>query len=89
MRYYIYLFITIPFISFSQIQINEIFADNGICCLDDSLETEDFVEIINVGPAPVNIAGYFFGDENGGSIIPSGYPEITTISTGQVLLLWF
>ena len=53
------------------------------------METEDFVEIINTGPAPVNIAGYFFGDENGGSIIPSGYPELTTVSSGQVLLLWF
>ena len=89
MRYYLYLFIAIPFISFSQIQVNEIFADNGACCLDDSLETEDFVEIINTGPAPVNIAGYFFGDGNGGSIIPSGYPELTTVSSGQVLLLWF
>ena len=69
MRYYLYLFIAIPVISFSQIQVNEIFADNGACCLDDSLETEDFVEIINTGPAPVNIAGYFFGDENGGGTV--------------------
>ena len=89
MRYYLYLFIAIPIISFSQIQVNEIFADNGECCLDDSLETEDFLEIINTGSAPVNIAGYYFGDQDGGSIIPSGYPEITTISSGQVLLLWY
>ena len=89
MRYYLYLFIAIPIISFSQIQVNEFLADNGECCLDDSLETEDFVELINLGSAPVNIAGYYFGDQDGGSTIPSGYPEMTTISSGQVLLLWF
>ena len=79
----------IPLFSFSQLQVNEIFADNGDCCLDDSLETEDFLEIINMGAAPVDIAGYYFGDQDGGSVIPAGYPEITTISSGGVLTIWF
>ena len=79
----------LPILAVSQIQINEIFADNGDCCLDDSLETEDFLELINVGDFPIDIAGYYFGDQDGGSVIPSGYPETTTISSGQVLLLWF
>ena len=78
-----------PLFLFSQIQINEIFADNGNCCLDDSLETEDFLEIINTGTSPIDLAGYYFGDQDGGSVIPSGYPEITTISAGGLLLLWF
>jgi hypothetical protein len=78
-----------PIFIFSQIQINEIFADNGDCCLDDSLETEDFLELINVGSSPIDLAGYYFGDQDGGSVIPSGYPEITTISAGGLLLLWF
>lgn len=73
----------------SQIQINEIFADNGDCCFDESLETEDFVEIVNVGDSPIDIAGYYFGDQDGGSVIPGGSPEITTISSGGILLLWF
>ena len=79
----------LPILSISQIQINEIFADNGSCCLDDSLETEDFIEIINMSQAPIDVAGYFFGDGNSGSIIPSGFPEITTINGGGLLLLWF
>ena len=79
----------LPVFAFSQIQLNEIFADNGDCCLDDSLETEDFIEIINMGSSPIDIAGYYFGDQDGGSTIPSGYPELTTISSGGLLLLWF
>ena len=73
----------------AQIQVNEFFADNGDCCLDDSLEMEDFVEVINLGSAPIDLAGYYFGDENGGSVIPSGFPQLTTVSGGGVLLFWF
>ena len=85
----LYTLLLVPFLIFAQIQINEIFADNGDCCLDDSLETEDFLELINVGPSPIDLAGYYFGDQDGGSVIPSGYPELTTISSGGLLLLWF
>ena len=73
----------------AQIQVNEIFADNGDCCFDEFLETEDFVELINTGEFPIDLAGYYFGDQNGGSVIPSGFPELTTISAGSVLVLWF
>ena len=83
------IFLLLPFWGNTQIQINEIFADNGDCCLDDSLETEDFLEVINLGDAPVDLAGYYFGDQDGGSIIPSAFPETTTISAGGILLLWF
>ncbi len=73
----------------AQIQVNEFFADNGDCCLDDFNETEDFLELINLGPSPIDLAGYFFGDQDGGTTIQSGYPEITTISSGGVLVLWY
>ncbi len=82
-------FFLFPSLCFSQIQINEIFADNGSCCLDNFGETEDFVEIINMGPSPINLAGYFFGDMNSGSIIPFDLPEETTISSGDVFVLWY
>tara|TARA_B100000902_G_scaffold398646_1_gene466205 strand:+ start:1570 stop:4980 length:3411 start_codon:yes stop_codon:yes gene_type:complete len=88
-KFIVFMLFLWPILVASQIQINEIFADNGDCCLDDSLETEDFLELINVGDFPIDIAGYYFGDQDGGSVIPSGYPETTTISSGQVLLLWF
>ena len=88
-KLYIYILLCLPFLVSAQIQVNEIFADNGDCCLDEYLETEDFLEIINAGISPIDIAGYYFGDQDGGSVIPSGFPEVTTISSGGVLLLWF
>ena len=83
------IFLIVPFLMIAQIQVNEIFADNGDCCFDEFLETEDFVELINTGDSPVDLAGYYFGDQDGGSVIPSGFPELTTISAGSVLVLWF
>jgi len=88
-RNILYIFLIVPFLMIAQIQVNEIFADNGDCCFDEFLETEDFVELINTGDSPVDLAGYYFGDQDGGSVIPSGFPELTTISAGSVLVLWF
>ena len=65
MKNYLYIILLIPFISFSQIQINEFLADNGSCCLDDFGEPEDFVEIINLSAESLDLAGYYFGDLNG------------------------
>ena len=45
---YLLFLLLIPFNVTSQILVNEIFADNGTCCLDDFDEEEDFVEIINL-----------------------------------------
>ena len=89
MKKYLYFLLFTPFIFYGQIQINEIFADNGNCCLDEASETEDYLELINTGPSPIDLAGYYFGDQDGGSVIPSGSPELTTISSGGLLLLWF
>jgi len=89
MRKYLYFLLFTPLIFCGQIQINEIFADNGNCCLDEASETEDYLELINIGPSPIDLAGYYFGDQDGGSVIPSGSPELTTISSGGLLLLWF
>ena len=79
----------IPVFCLSQIQINEIFANNENCCLDDFNETEDFIEIINLGDEAIDLAGYYFGDMNSGSQIPDNNPEFTVISPGGLLVLWF
>ena len=89
MKRYIQILILFPFISFSQIQVNEFFADSGDCCLDDFGEAEDFVEIINLSAEDLDLAGYYFGDLNGGTIIGDDSPEITTISSGGIKVLWF
>jgi hypothetical protein len=78
-----------PALVFSQIQINEFFTDNQNCCLDNFVETEDFVEIINNGPSPINLAGFYFGDLNSGSTIPSGFPEETTVGSGELFVIWY
>jgi len=89
MKLYIYILLFIPFITFSQIQINEFFADSGDCCLDGVGETEDFVEVINLSAEPLDLAGYYFGDGSGGTIIGSTNTELTTIPSGGVKVLWF
>ena len=86
---YLLFLLLIPFNVTSQILVNEIFADNGTCCLDDFDEEEDFVEIINLSSQSVDLAGYYFGDLNGGSTIPDGFPELTTIPPGELLVLWY
>ncbi len=85
----LYILLIVPFLMIAQIQINEFMADSGDCCLDDFGEEEDFVEIINIGSFPIDISGYFFGDGNDGSFIPSGFPELTTIDAGGVLVIWY
>ena len=86
---YLLFLLLLPFNLTSQILVNEIFADNGTCCLDDFDEEEDFLEIINLSNQPIDLAGYYFGDLNGGSTIPAGFPETTTIQPGGILVLWF
>ena len=88
-QFFTILFFLFSSLTFSQIQINEFMADSGDCCLDDFGEEEDFVEIINVGSSPIDISGYFFGDGNDGSFIPSGFPELTTVDAGGVLVIWY
>ena len=75
---YIFFLLALPFCGFSQILVNEIFADNGECCLDDYDEAEDFIEIINLSSDPIDLAGYYFGDLNGGTTISSSDSIKTT-----------
>jgi len=89
MKNYLYIILLIPFISFSQIQINEFLADNGSCCLDDFGEPEDFVEIINLSAESLDLAGYYFGDLNGGTIIGGTDASLTTVASGEIKVLWF
>ena len=88
MKLYIYL-LFIPLITFSQIQINEFISDNGDCCLDNFGEAEDFVEIINLSPESIDLAGYYFGDLNGGTVISNTDADLTIIPTGGLKVLWF
>ena len=63
--------------------------DNGECCLDDFDEPEDFIEIINLSAEDLDLAGYYFGDLNGGTVIADTDPTLTTIPSGGLKVLWF
>lgn len=89
MKRYIYILLLLPIISLCQIQINEFFADNGDCCLDDFDEAEDFIEVINLSSETIDLAGYYFGDLGGGTIITDSEPETTMIPSGGIKVLWF
>ena len=52
-------------------------------------EAEDFVEVINLSAQPLDLAGYYFGDGNGGTTIGSTNTELTTIPSGGIKVLWF
>ena len=89
MKLHTYILLFIPFVTFSQIQINEFFADGGICCEDDFGEIEDFVEVVNLSGETLDLAGYYFGDGGGGTTIGAANPELTTIPSGGIKVLWF
>lgn len=54
----------IPFTSFSQIVINEGSNRNFNSILDEDQEAEDWIELYNVGDAPVNLEGYTLTDNS-------------------------
>lgn len=74
--------------------INEILADNSICCPDTTggaAEFDDWIEIYNAGKAPVDIGGMYLSQDKDKPTkhkIPSTNPALTTIQPGGFLILW-
>jgi len=71
--------------------INEFMADNHFAHSDDFGEFDDWIEIFNSSDTDVDLGGFYLTDDlDFPSLwqIPYGYPEQTTISAGQALLLW-
>jgi hypothetical protein len=78
--------------SSQQIFINEFLASNSVTLADEAGGFDDWVELYNPGPAPVNIAGMYLTDDLTKPAlwkIPATDPAITTIQPGGFLLLWF
>ncbi len=74
-----------------QIQINEFMASNGHTVSDEKGNYSDWIELINRGDHPVDIAGLYLSDHPNEPLrwkIPTGFPDLTTIQPGKTLLLW-
>jgi hypothetical protein len=74
-----------------ELYINEILADNELDTLDGHLENEDWFEIYNPNSYPVNIAGYYFTDNEENPQkwkVPNYYADSTTVPAGGWLLFW-
>jgi len=72
----------------SEIVINEFLAGSDTCCGGDIFDgnTEDFVELYNLGADSININGWGFSDTDG--LITTVAPD-TSIAPGDFLVLWY
>lgn len=70
----------------SDLVINEVLADNGNGDVDEAGEHEDWVEILNKGTAPIDLAGYFLSDD---PTKPDAWqlPNVT-LAPGAFLAIW-
>ncbi len=71
--------------------INEFLASNDSCCADEHGEYDDWIEIYNPGPNPVDIGGMYITDDLTDLTawqIPTTQPDSTTIPPGGFLVLW-
>ncbi len=73
------------------LRINEIMALNSKTRADEYGEYDDWIELYNDTPEPVNVGGMYISD-NLSSLnkwqIPATAPHLTTIAPGGFLLLW-
>lgn len=75
--------------------INELMASNSATIADEAGQYEDWAEIYNPNPFPVDIAGYYLTDDHYGqqgyamTRIPHGFSDQTTIPANGFILIWF
>ncbi len=71
--------------------INEFMASNDSAYADENGEYDDWIEIYNPGPNPVDIGGMYITDDLTDLTawqIPTTAPDSTTIPAGGFLVLW-
>ena len=78
-----------PAITTPALVINEFMASNDTTIADTSGEFADWVEIYNPSDEAVDLAGMTFSDGDDASVIPTGFPDITTIPAGGFIFVWF
>jgi len=101
MRNFIFMIPFIFFISCDEVDItqntsrglviNEFLTSNDVCCPDPSGDYDDWVELYNDTPDPIDIGGMYFTDTPGDDNpyqIPNTDPSKTTIASKGYLLIW-
>jgi len=78
-----------PAITTPALVINEFMASNDTTIADTSGEFADWVEIYNPSDEAVDLAGMTFSDGDDASVMPTGFPDITTIPAGGFIFVWF
>lgn len=76
----------------AQIKINEILASNSDTNEDEFGNSDDWVEILNLGDVSVDFGGMYVSDDPENLLkwqIPTSQSASTTIAPGQFLLIWF
>ena len=66
------------------LRINELMANNEGAWIDELGETDDWLELVNTGRAPLSLAGYRLGDRED-SLHP--LPDVT-LAPGERLVVW-
>ncbi len=66
------------------LRINELMANNEGAWIDELGETDDWLELVNTGAAPLSLDGYRLGDEED-SLHP--LPDVT-LAPGERLVVW-
>lgn len=71
--------------------INEVMSSNGQTLTDTWGEADDWIEILNSGPAPVNLAGMYVSDDlskRTGCMLSAAWPDSTLLAPGARVLIW-
>ena len=78
-------------VSAQNLQINEFMASNDTAYPDENGEFDDWIEIYNPGPTPVDIGGWYITDDLTAPDtwqIPATQPDSTTVPARGFLILW-
>ncbi|MBN1362474.1 MAG: lamin tail domain-containing protein [Sedimentisphaerales bacterium] len=75
----------------SPVVINELMATNSDCIADGQGEFDDWVELHNRGPAPIDVGGMYLTDDPADPTrwqIPIHVPQLTLIAPDGYLVIW-
>ncbi len=75
------------------LRINEFMSRNGGFIRDEHGDADDWIEVLNYGSRPIDLAGLYFTDDLGSALaersrIPAHSPEVTVVRPGQAIVLW-
>ena len=71
--------------------INEVLAANAGSLKDPQGEADDWIELYNAGPQPIDCAGMYLTDDVSNPLkwqVPTGQPSLTTIPANGYLIIW-